>query len=436
MKGLLRLAVFLFVGSPFAMAQDQPEWVFGRILVDQYEAVGPGRNQRESETLQSGLTFFGGIDPALSETVTSKLLVRGSAFRRSLENPNSFIFRGDVREAWVDHSEKGFSVRAGEVVTAWGRSDAVNPTDYLTAKDFTFLSSSDDVRRKGAPGVRMSLTPNGGVSPWEITVAWNALYPQSKLLIPTSAIPAGLQVETDPENPRLLGNRQEWAFKLAYLAPSFDLSLSAFDGRTHFGQFIWDGTSVRLAYLPVRALGTDFSVTFDQFVLRGESAYFFYDVGRAGGGSLSLTEPNHWDTVVGIERPLGERFRLIAQLLYRVHPSLRDSQAYTSASPLDTAVVRGVGKANALIQNYQDHSRVGATFLFSYTSSDEIWTGELAAIGNFVGGDYLLRPKLGRKFGERMRLAAGVDYYGGPTDRPLGSLRDYRSANLEGSLTF
>lgn len=435
-KKVLVSCLIAFAAVPFARAFEIPEWASGKFILDQYEAVGPGRAKRETSTLQSGATLFGTVIPTFSETYSGKITVRGSAFRRSLEKGRDFVFQGDVNELWIERRTPGFDLRVGEIITAWGKSDGINPTDFLTAKNYTLLSSEDEIRRKGAPGVRVTFVPDDGNSPWEATLVWNARYSPTRMLIPLTAVPAGLTVQQEPEKTGFFGDRQEFAAKLSYFAPSFDASVSLFDGRTHFGQFAWNGSRVALEYAKVRAIGTDFSITFNDFVVRGESAYFFYDAGKKGGGGLSLTEPNHWDTVLGIERPLGERFRVLAQLLYRVHPSLQDPNAFVSSSPLETAIVRSVGAANALIQNYQDHSRVGATLLLAYAGEDDRWTGEIAATGNFVGGDYLLKPKIGRKVSDSIRLALGMDYYGGPEDRPLGALRDFRSAFFEGILKF
>lgn len=435
-KFIFSLITLAFVGTSHSFAFETPEWASGKFILDQYEAVGPGREKRETSTLQSGATFFGSANPAFSDTYVGKLTVRGSAFRRSLEKGRVFSFQGDLNELWLERRTPGFDLRVGEMITAWGKSDGINPTDFLTAKNYTLLSTEDEIRREGASGVRATFVPHEGNSPWEATLVWNARYAPTQMLIPITAVPAGLSVQEKPDHPAFFGDRQEFAAKVAYLAPSFDTSISFFDGRTHFGQYVWDGKRVALEYAKVRAIGTDFSITFDDFVFRGESAYFFYDSGKRGGGGLSLTEPNHWDTVLGIERPLGERFRILVQLLYRVHPSLQDPEAYLGSTPLETAIVRGIGAANALIQNYQDHSRVGATMLVAYTGEEERWTAQIAATGNFVGGDYLLRPKITRKVSDSVRLAAGMDYYGGPSDRPLGALRDFRSAFLEGILKF
>jgi hypothetical protein len=435
---LIALLFPLLLAAPLtpARAADLPEWLSAKAIVDQREAIGPGRRARPSGTLQSSLTLYGVAEPSLSESLSARIEARGSVFRKSIEKPGAWILRGDVKQANLAWRAPGREIRAGQLLTPWGRSDAVNPTDFLVGKDYTFLSTREELRRLGAPGVRASFVPDAGSSPIEATVVWHARYAQSKLLIPTSGVPSGLAVETDPRSPRLFGDRQEWAAKLAYLSSSWDVSVSAFDGRSKFGQFVWDGSAVALRYLPVRAIGSDFSVAFDSFVLKGESAYYFYDVGRHGLGDLSLTEPNHFESVVGVEKPFGERFRALVQVLYRVHPSLRDSQTWVGASPVETAIVRGVARANALIQNYQDRSRVGATFLLSWTEEEGTWSAELGAVGNFVGGDYVVRPKVARKIGESFRASAGLDWYGGPVDRPLGALRDYRSVYAEAETSF
>lgn len=436
MKGVRFLIPILFVGA--AAHAELPEWISGKAILDQNEVVGPARDERGegNTTLQSGLTIYGVAAPSFTEEVSAKVALRGSAFRRSLEKDDAFILRGEAQELWVSRASGGFDLRVGQIVTPWGKSDAVNPTDFLTAKDLTFLSTADEIRRRGAPGIRAGFVPNAGNSPIEATFAWNARYPQTKMLLPSDGVPSGLAVETDPDSPSWFGDRQEWALKLAYLASAYDFSVSAFSGRDHFGQFVWDGSRVDLVFEKERALGADFSVTFDDFVLRGESAYFFYDAGKRGRGDYSLTEPNHWDSVLGVERAFGERVRVLVQALYRVHPSLRDPSEYVGTGFVDTAVQRGVGQANALIQNYQEKSEFGATFLVVYSTPEEGWVFELAALGNFIGGDFVIRPRVTHKLRDSLHASLGMDYYGGPEEKTLGALRDYRSAFLEARLDF
>ena len=215
MRRLLPAALVLALTA--SANAELPEWLSGRALLDEYESIGPARDARGdgNGTLQSSLSVYGIAAPKLSEDISAKAALRGSAFRRSLEKGNAFVFRGEVNELWVARSRGGLDLKVGQIVSPWGRSDAVNPTDFLTAKDLTFLSTYDPIRRRGAPGFRASFVPNEGSSPIEATLAWSARYPQTKMLIPVRGVPAGLAVETDPETPDFFGDRQEWALKLA-----------------------------------------------------------------------------------------------------------------------------------------------------------------------------------------------------------------------------
>ncbi len=445
MGSLFRAAAFLFTaiefgaGVEFARAEGSfPEWISGKAILDHHESIGPARTAGTG-TLQSGATVYGVATPTFGENSFGKLALRGSAFRRSLDHGSAFVFRGSVQEAWAGHAHRGFEIRLGQIVTPWGRSDAVNPTDFLLAKDLTFLSIHDEIRRRGAPGLRASWVPQAGVSPLEFTFAYSARYPQTEMLIPASAVPTGIDVQTRPDPPAWFQDHQEFAFKAAYLAPGWDVSISAFDGRMHFGQFIWTGNRVVLSYEKMRAMGTDFSVTFSDFVLRGEAATYFYGVGKGGRAGHALTEPNHTDVVLGVERAFtgdsGDSLRLILQGLYRVHPSLRDPGSFVGANPVETAIGRGVGQANALIHNYQDKTEFGTTLLAAYTL-EQGWTFELGVLGNFIGGDFVLRPKARRKIADSLNASLGLDYYGGPAEKTLGALRDYRSVYADLTLAF
>ena len=421
------LAAFLF-GTSSALAE-VPEWIRGKILFDHYESVGPARDARSDGILQSGFILHGTASPDLGEGFRGKATFLGTALRKT-------SVKGEAQELWLAYSLGGFDFKLGQIITPWGRSDAVNPTDFLTAKDLTFLSTSDEIRRRGAPGARVVFVPSEGASPLEITAAWSARHPQTRMLIPAGGVPSGLTLETDPENPPYFGDAQEWALKVAYLAPAFDFSISGFSGRNHFGQMVWDGSKITTRFEREKALGADFSVTFDDFVFRGETAYFFYESGERGGAGYSLTEPNHSDTVLGIERAFGPRVRAIAQALYRVHPGLQDPSAYVGSNPTETAIGRGLGAANALIQNYQEKSELGATLLGTYTSPEGEWVFEFGVLGNFIGGDFVIRPKATHKIRDSLRATLGSDFYGGPPEKTLGALRNFRSAYLEASLDF
>lgn len=408
--------------------------VSGKGTLAQYQRAFSETDNGES--LQSSANLLLSLTPKLPGIFSLKGEALGSVYADSLEKDREFSARADVKELWLGLDAAGLELKVGQLLVPWGKTDGVNPTDYLTGRDYTLLSRVEEFRRIGAPGLLAAYTPNAGSSPFQITAVFNAAYAQNRLLIPRTAIPNGLVVDTDPESPDLARENFEMAAKLAYLGASWDASLSAYQGRNHFGQFVYDGNRVETVFVRQRAWGGDFSVTLEDFVLRLETAYFWMRDGGMGAGDQALTQPNHWDAALGVERPLGDRFRLLVQALYRYYPNLPNSQEYTEVNPVSTAIRRGVAKANALLVNYQDRSRLGGTLLLSYTSPEGDWESRLNLVGNFVGGDYRLSPEVSYRVFENARVFAGAEYYGGPQDRPLGALQDFRAVYLEGQYIF
>jgi hypothetical protein len=162
-----------------------------------------------------------------------------------------------------------------------------------------------------------------------------------------------------------------------------------------------------------RALGADGSFTSGKWIFRAESAYVWTETDP-------LVEPAHWDSVIGVERPLGDDFRIQAQIYVRTHPSYLDP-------------VGPVASANALLQGYQYATRESFTLRTSYTH--ESWEAEFFLLAN-VQGDYLARPKATYSVSDALKATAGLDWYAGPDDRTLGAMKAYSSVFLEGKFLF
>jgi hypothetical protein len=217
------------------------------------------------------------------------------------------------------------------------------------------------------------------------------------------------------------------------LGQSFDVSLSYFNGYYHLPYFIVSGNPltplIQTQMDRVQAYGTDASWSFDSYVARFESAYFST---RNDGRNLltgALTQPSHWDTVVGIERGWNDHWRLQLQALYRHHPRW--------VNPADTPLaVRPLSELNARVLNYQERSRLGGTLRFAYTDNESGVDAEVLLMGNVMGKDYLVRPKFSYAWTDAIRTSLGLDHYGGPKDRSLGSLYVYNSIFLEGKFSF
>jgi hypothetical protein len=171
------------------------------------------------------------------------------------------------------------------------------------------------------------------------------------------------------------------------------------------------------------ALGADGSFTASEYIIRFESALLMPDNGKETDPLAGSVEPWHWDSVLGVERPIGDDFRAQIQLLYRWHLSF-PGLAITG-NPLLDSLQSGIARANALILNYQYRGNPGATFRFSYASDHSDFSGDVFLIGYFgYGQDFLLRPQVAYAPISNLKFTLGADVYGGNDSRPLGALKN------------
>ncbi|MGK5082933.1 hypothetical protein WDW37_06480 [Bdellovibrionota bacterium FG-1] len=394
----------------------------GKIFSDIYL---PARDLDTSSYHQVSASAWLQGDPKLGENGYARFILTADTLDSAANSPGANL---GLREGYVGYAKNGWEFRLGRQLIPWGKSDAFNPTDYLSAKNYALFNPDDEVRRIGSTSLWLNWTPTQGASPLSVTVVATPAFPQSHLLIPSSAIPAGVTLVPPPQTPPTTFGNTETAIKLAYTGNAWDASLSAFRGYNHMPEFaIFDISGSPLqpvitlvqTFHPIRAAGGDASFTFGKWIGRAETAYFWT---QNDDGTQPLIQPSHWDSVIGAERPLGDDFRFQVQAIYRYHPAFQEPTA--------------LAKANALLLGYQEKSRPAATFRLAYSNEANGWDIELFLMANFSGGDYLARPKVTYAWTDAVKSTAGVEYYGGPDDRPLGALKSYNSVFIEGKYVF
>ena len=408
----------------------------GRIYTDHYLFL-QGANEGTLE--QSSLSGWLDFDTHSETGLGLRAIGQFDAFYRSISDSLNPSFKASLREGYVSFLGTGVEIKIGQQIIPWGKSDGVNPTDYFTAKDYTLLNPDDEVRRMGALAANLSFTPKQGTSPVTFQVVVQANYPQTRLLIPEGSIPPGIAFQRYPDSPiPFQSSSFEFGGRILFQKPDFDFSLSAFSGFTHFPQYIVDpGTlQVRPITPAETAVGGDASFNIDAFVVRLESALHMPENGRDTDPLAGLVQPWHWDSVVGVERPIGDDFRAQFQFLYRWYVFYR-SPTIATPNPTLNQLILGVANANALILNYQRQSNPGATFRLGYASEQSDFSADVFLIGYFSQGqDYLVRPQLGYTPVTNLKLTLGADIYGGDPTRPLGALRDRTHGFFEAKYLF
>jgi hypothetical protein len=332
--------------------------------------------------------------------------------------------RINLREAYVSLRKRGWMLRAGEQILPWGASDVINPTDFLTARDFRFFVVDNEQSRQGALSVLLA-----HASPrLEVKLVVTPRFPASSVLLPSSALPAGVTI-AEPEAIPAAMKDTEVAGKVKLSGRGWDVALVAFRGWNHTPELeLVSATEtevvMRHTHRRIVAAGVDGSASVGKLVFRAEGSYVL-PLDNRTGLDMSRLPPMAF-AVVGVERPLGDRMRVQLQLIGRHYPYWSDP----------AATMDPVAATNALLLDYQDQRRPSATLRVAYQSEEGRLEAEVFGAMNFLGNDFLVRPLLGWRPVETVTLQVGVDVYGGPDDRPLGALNPFSGAFSQMSYTF
>lgn len=409
----------------------------GRIFTDVYAPL--------TEVSQKSLNFVGTsawlvADPKLDEDTSARLILETNLTESSGSggDADTLIAQVTLREAYASYSRGSWDLRFGRQIIPWGKSDGINPTDFLGAKDFRRFNPDDEIKRIGGTALKAAFTPDQGASPLTVTAVWQPVFPRSRFLVAPESVPASVVFLNDQFPTRNLTN-SELALRATYFTPGWDLSLTGFHGWNHLPEYAFaqinSSAQVEIApnYHRIRAVGFDFSKTFSEWILRLESAYTWTE---NDAGINPVIEPSHFDSVLGLEKTFGEYVRLQVQGILRYHPSYSPPSEASGATPLVENINRQVAALNALLQGYQLQRREGASFRLAYTNEKAGWEVEGAAVGYFESRDYLLRPKVTRSFTDTFKASVGLDFYGGPEDTQFGALHYYNSLYFEAKYSF
>jgi hypothetical protein len=338
-----------------------------------------------------------------------------------------------LREAYVALHGSGFLMRAGQQIIPWGSSDVVNPTDFLTARDLRFFVTDSEQTRLGAISLLLQKAwPN-----LELTLVTTPVHPSTVLLVPPSALPAGVTL-APTSAPDVALERTEVAARVKLSGSGWDVAAVGFRGYNHTPEFELVsadamGIVVRQAHHEIFAAGLDGSASFGKLVMRAEASY----VGTENpDGKNPTIMPSRLFGVFGVERPFGEHFRAQLQGLLRAYPIWARPRTATNPDPMISAARQGVAIANALLLDYQEQVRPAGTLRLAYASDEGGLEAEIFAAVNFIPGDFVVRPLVGWRPTTALLLQLGAEYYGGSRERPLGSLAPFAGAFIQGTFTF
>jgi hypothetical protein len=376
-----------------------------------------------------GLTLQPKLEPQLGEHLSLKGEGR-------LHDEDMFDSRGRQHrflEGYLDlHGTPG-QLRLGQQIIAWGRADALNPTDLLTPKDFTHLSAEYEVdRRFGLPAAlgTARLSPE-----LNFTAVWIPIFMASVIPIPDK-----LPFQLGSEEPNNEWRNHSFALKLDRSGTGVDWSISYFQGWdliptakvtnpggvVRFGPqglfSIFQPTSVLLRNQRIRAIGADAAIPMGGFGWRAETAYVRSD--DPHGIDPQARNP-YWFTVAGADRDLTEDLNVNLQVYQRIVFNFEDP--FQVGDPL----VRTIAVFNATIGNQLDRWQTGFTGRVRATWLQKTLAAELLGVFNANRTDFYLRPMVSYAITDIWKAYLGADVFNGRRDSFFGRLENTSAVFVE-----
>lgn len=335
-------------------------------------------------------------------------------------------------EAYVDLYLGPVDLRLGRQIFAWGRADGFNPTDNLTAWDYSDILDTVD-EQLGLVGALATYY----VGDWSVDAVLAPAFTASVLPAPDSRwwpkLPAQVENPAFPAfgGPFLEASYEfldkvlpdeglealQYALRVTGILGGWDVSVSWFDGyddlpALHLGtevdsSFTTARIQVEPRYHRRRAVGADFATTIGSFGVHGEGAYYL--TADWSGTDPAIDDPYlqfvvggdyTFDDIVG-----GDDLFLLLEWSQEIRVPDRGT-SYRST----------------------DLNHVFRRSLFGKADLDlgEFSKLTLEGVYNFATEDWYLQPGVSWSFTDGLELLVDIDLLGGPPDSFFGGFEQNR----------
>ncbi|MEN8228625.1 MAG: DUF1302 family protein [Bacteroidota bacterium] len=198
----------------------------------------------------------------------------GSEFQQSVSEIN-------IREVYVDLSAGPAGLRAGKLISPWGKGSVFNPSEKITPLDPTVRSPEEDDMYLGVWAMqgRINLGPS-----MQLTGTWKPLYQSSVLLIDPVPMPDYVMF-LDPVTPGVELKEGSYGINYDLHSRVIDASLYWFDGYHHWPGIAFNSLEMDSATMEpialsiqehpfrIRMIGLDFSIPIGSWIIRAEGAW-------------------------------------------------------------------------------------------------------------------------------------------------------------------
>lgn len=330
-----------------------------------------------------------------------------------------------VRELYWRQAFGAVDVRAGRLMPAWGRADGLNPTDNLSARDYTLLAPEDADLRFGRDGVQMdwSLPRDAGV----LSATWFAQGDRHRIPLPQQP---GVTYRIDA-----LPRRDAWALKWDLTAGGVDGSVSYYDGTDlmpdlSLAALSLTGVEIALRNARTRVWGADLSVQRGAAVWRAEAAYAQPRTNDMENDVDDFTHKRPMLTVVGGPEWSGGGWTVGAQAVWQW------VRGFRSPDTLADPIARDVAWRQAATNNQVAAQQRGLTLRLARRAWNDTLLLETTLLALWPtqptqNPSGLWRSKLDYALDDHWNVQLGHERPLGPAHSQMGQLKQNRLAYVQ-----
>lgn len=290
-----------------------------------------------------------------------------------------------LREAYLEHTQGCFGIKAGKQIVTWGVADGLQVTDIISPMDYTeFLADDYDDIRMSVNAIRLNFSntslkaeaiwvpiievfnlPTDSINPWSISM--NNIYCEMNNLTPSKKL-----------------KNSEFGGRISAYLKGIDLSVCALQTWNKMPAFQIKGMTpdnqidITAEYGRMTMVGADLSTSVGKFVIRAEVAEYFNSLLSRKNYAGAPVAKNQTLALVGADWYPGNDWTLMLQYLHTYTANYTDALGNYRNSGMATANISKSLLRNTLkLSSYGriDVSNNGAFFIrfnADYQLTDEI----------------------------------------------------------------
>jgi hypothetical protein len=325
--------------------------------------------------------------------------------------------------AYLDIKTSAVDFRLGKQIIAWGRTDALNPTDVVTPRNYTTLLPFDEDERSGVWGLRSNFYESDTVL---ASLFYGYRFEPSTLPFVSQGT-QNYDFESEHSEQRQLGLR------VSESNDDFDASVSAYHGASLLGQAEYvdvlpgGGNVTTLRYPTITMVGADYASNFGKFGVRLEGAYVRPE--NIGQMAEIGMKPYRY-LVAAADHTFFSDLNINFQLFGRWTSDYQPSSVFCNTN------LRSIASLNELIFVQTRQNTYGMTFRIANLWMNQTASAELFVQHYFGDNSTYLHPMATYAISDNTKLAVGAIWYLGSEGTLFGVMKKNNGAFSELRYSF